>query len=163
MAPLFLGHGQDIINKIRKQKIVEEYLANQGSSTTASPAIDMEDESSLAIDNSVTNESSDVALDQSNMGFSFVNIHWALFSTGLSSVLAVILAGLYIAGCCYFRGRRQRQSCARHSELLHALSSSARHVSSNSRQQSGTYPGSSTSTSLPSQDAVGAPTYPVAR
>ena len=53
--------------------MVEEYLAKQESSTTASPAIDMRDDSRLAIDNSVTNESSDVSLDQSNNGFSFVN------------------------------------------------------------------------------------------
>ena len=61
----------------------------------------------------------------------------------------------FIVGCCYFHGRRQRQSRARHSELLHALSSSARY---------GNYPGSSTTTTTSlSQDAVGGPTYPVAR
>ena len=75
MAPLFLGHGQNVIDEIRKQQMVKEYLATRGSSTTASPAIDMEDDSSLAIDNSVTNQSSDVSLDQSNNEFSFVNIH----------------------------------------------------------------------------------------
>ena len=81
--------------------MVEEYLAKQGSSTTTSPAIDMRDNSSLAIDNSVTNESSDLSLDQSNNGFSFVNIHWASFSTGLSSVLTIVVADLFIATCCY--------------------------------------------------------------
>ena len=112
----------------------------------------MADDSNLAIDNSITNESSDVSLDQSNNGFSFVNIHWASFSTGLSSVLAVVLAGLFIAGCCYFRGRRQCQSRARHTELLHAFSSSARHVSSGIHPQSGKYPGPSGTSSSASQD-----------
>ena len=58
-----------------------------------------------------------------------------------------MLAGLLIAGCCYLRGRRQRQSRARHSELLHALSSSARHVSTATSSQSGKYPGINTGTS----------------
>ena len=65
-------------------------------------------------------------------------------------------------GCCYFRGRRQYQSCARHSELLHALSSSARNISSTPRPQSGNYLGSPPN-SASSQDTVGASTYPVAR
>ena len=106
MAPLLLSYGQDLIDQYHKEVMVEEYLAKQASSTTPSSAIEMADDSSLAIDNSISNESSDVSLDQSNNGFSFVNIHWASFSTGLSSVLAVVLAGLFIAGCCYFRGRR---------------------------------------------------------
>ena len=69
----------------------------------------------------------DKALDKSNNGFSFVNIYWASFSTGLSSVLAVLVAGLLIAGCCYFRGHQQRQSRARHTELLHTIAFSTRH------------------------------------
>ena len=85
-------------------------------------------------------------------GFSFVNIHWASFSTGLSSVLVVVLAGLFIVGWCYFRGRRQRQSRARHTQLLHALSSSARHVSSGASPQSGKYPDSSGASSSATQD-----------
>ena len=43
---------------------------------------------------------------------------------------AVVLVGLAIATCCYFKGRRQRQSRSRYSQLLHALSSTASHVSS---------------------------------
>ena len=69
-----------------------------------------------------------------------------------STVLAVVLAGLFIAGCCYFRGRQQCQSCARHTELLHALFSSARHVSSGTHPQSGKYPGPSGNSSPASQD-----------
>ena len=121
MSPsaFLFSSGDDIIKRYRMEKEVAEYLAS--STSTPSPAINMEDEATLSIDNSSSHESHDVALDQSNNGFSFVNIHWASFSTGLSSVLAVVLAGLFIAGCCYFRGRRQRQSRARHTQLLHCL------------------------------------------
>ena len=56
MAPPFLGRGQAIIDDIHRQQMVEEYLAKQGSSTTPAPAIDMRDDSDLAIDNSFTNE-----------------------------------------------------------------------------------------------------------
>ena len=117
MSPFLFSSGDAIFKRIKMEQEVEEYLKAKGTSTPA-PAIDMEDDSSLSIDNSSSNESHDVQLDQSNNGFSFVNIHWASFSTGLSSVLAVVLAGLFIAGCCYFRGRRQRQSRARHTQLL---------------------------------------------
>ena len=123
MSPFLISAGQAKIDAYRKEMLVKEYLAKQASSSTPAPAIEMSDESSLHIETNESHESSDVSLDQSNNGFSLVNIHWASFSTGLSSVLVVILAGLFIAGCCYFRGRRQRQSRARHSELLHALSS----------------------------------------
>ena len=123
MASFLLNAGQATIDEYRKEMLVKEYLAEQASSSTPAPAIEMSDESSLHIESNESNESSDVSLDQSNNGFSLVNIHWASFSTGLSSVLVVVLAGLFIAGCCYFRGRRQRQSRARHTELLHALAS----------------------------------------
>ena len=142
MAPLLFSYGDDIINRYRLEQEVSKFLAS--FTPAPSPAIAMEDESNLSIENSVSNESHDVALDQSNNGFSFVNIHWASFSTGLSSILAIVLAGIFIAGCCYLRGRRQRQSRARHTQLLHALSSSSRHVSSDHSGQSGKYPGSST-------------------
>ena len=82
MAPLLISHGHDLIERYRMEQKVSEYLAS--STTTPSPAIAMEDESSLAINNSVSSESSDISLDQSNHGFSFVNFHWASFSTGLS-------------------------------------------------------------------------------
>ena len=152
MAPLLITYGQSLVDEYRKEMLVKEYLAEQATSSTPAPAINMSDESSLHIENSESNESSDVSLDQSNHGFSLVNVHWASFSTGLSSVLVILLAGLLIAGCCYFRGRHQRQSRARHSELLHALSSSARHTSTPSSSQSGKYPGVSSAPSPASQD-----------
>ena len=150
MSPFLLSAGQASIDAYRKEMLVKEYLAKQAklaSTTTPAPAIEMSDESSLHIESNESNESSDVSLDQSNNGFSLVNIHWASFSTGLSSVLVVVLAGLFIAGCCYFRGRRQRQSRARHSELLHALSSKAHHTSTPPSAQSVKYPGSPAVTS----------------
>ena len=129
MASLLIEYGQELIDEIRTEWFVEEYLAKKGRSTTAASSIHLEDEADLSVENRVTNES--------NNGFSFVNIHWASFSTGLSSVLAVVLVGLFIAECCYFRGRRQRQSCAWHTELLHTIAFSSRHVSSPTRSQSG--------------------------
>ena len=152
MAPLLISYGQAIVDEYHKEQMVKQYLAEQATSSTPAPAIDMSDESTLHIENNESHESSDVSLDQSNHGFSLVNVHWASFSTGLSSVLVIMLAGLLIAGCCYLRGRRQRQSRARHSELLHALSSSARHVSTATSSQSGKYPGINTSPSSASQD-----------
>ena len=108
MVPLLISYGQNLVGQYRKKQLVKEYLAEQAVSYTPSPAIKMSDDSNLSIENNESHESSDVSLDQSNNGFSLINIHWASFSTGLSSVLVVILAGLFIAGCCYFRGRRQR-------------------------------------------------------
>ena len=43
-------------------------------------------------ESNVSIESSEVSLDQSNNGFSLVNLHWASFSTGHSSVIVVVLA-----------------------------------------------------------------------
>ena len=108
MAPLLISYRQGIVEDNRKEMLVKQYLAEQATSLTPAPAINMSDESSLHIVSSESNESSDVSLDQSNHGFSLANVHCASFSTGLSSVL-VILAGFLIAECCYFRGRRQRQ------------------------------------------------------
>ena len=123
MAPLLISYRQSIIDGIHKQQLVEEYIKQHGqpsASATESPAIHAKDEAEVSVESEVTNSSSDISLDQSNNGFSLVNLHWASFSTGLSSVLAVVLVGLFIAGCCYFRGRRQRQTRSCHTELLHA-------------------------------------------
>ena len=162
MSPFLLSAGQASIDAYRKEMLVKEYLAKQAKlagTTTPAPAIEMSDESSLHIESNESNESSDVSLDQSNNGFSLVNIHWASFSTGLSSVLVVVLAGLFIAGCCYFRGRRQRQSRARHTEILHALASKAHHTSTPPSDRSVKYPGSSAATSPASVDSG----FPVVR
>ena len=89
----------------------------------------------------INHESADVHLDQSNHGFSFINLHWASFSTGLSSVLTVIISLGLIAGCSYVGGRRQRQSRARHTELLRTIIHGAtKAVSTTPQQQSGAYP-----------------------
>ena len=48
MAPFgLLSHSQNLVDGYHTQRMVEEYLANRGSSTTASPIIDMEDELGL--------------------------------------------------------------------------------------------------------------------
>ena len=106
--------------------------------------MEFQDEADLSVENNISNESADVTLDQSNHGFSFINLHWASFSTGLSSVLAVVVCIILIAGCCYIRGRRQRQSRARHAEVLRTIVHGAtKAVSTASHQQSGAYPGPS--------------------
>ena len=108
MAPFGLfSPGQDMFQDFKDEQLVEAYLAKHGHQQhpTELPDINVQDEAELDHENNVSNESSDVSLDQSNQGFSLVNHHWASFSMGLSSVLAVVLE-LFIAGCCYFRGRR---------------------------------------------------------
>ena len=129
----------DIIKEQDEQQRLEEW--NKASTTTAAPPV-FHDEADLSVTNDVSHESSDVHLDQSNHGFSFINLHWASFSTGLSSVLAVIISLALIAGFCYVRGRRQRQSRARHVELLHTIVHGVtKAVSTATYQQSGAYPG----------------------
>ena len=157
-----LSYGQSIIDDIRNQQL--EYLTKNGhsSSVTEAPTIHAQDDAEVSVENEISNDSSDISLDQSNNGFSLVNLHWASFRTDLSSVLAVVLAGLLIAGCCYFRGCWQHQMCAHHTELLHALSSSTHYVSSTVRPQSGAYP-RPTSCSTNSVDTAGSPAYPIGR
>ena len=125
IMPLLIGYGQSIIDQYRKEMLVEEYLKERGLPTTAteSPVIHAQDDAEVNFETDITNSSADISLDQSNNGFSLVNLHWASFSTGLSSVLAVVVVCLSIAACCYCKGRRQRQSRSRPSQLLHALSS----------------------------------------
>ena len=60
--------------------------------------MEFQDEADLSVTNTVNSESSDVTLDQSNHGFSFINLHWVSFSTGLSSVLAVVISVALVAG-----------------------------------------------------------------
>ena len=134
---------ESIVDEYNKQRLIEEWLKkNVYTSTSAPPAIHAQDDASVSVETEVTDESEQVSLDQSNHGISFINLHWASFSTGLSSVLVVVLVGLAIASCCYFRGRRQRQARSRHSQLLHALSSTTSHVSTPVKRQSGVYPAS---------------------
>ena len=97
---------QDLIDRINSEEHVREWLRTSSTTTTPAPPVIFEDEADLSVHNDITSESHDVTLDQSNNGFSFVNVHWASFSTELSSVLAALLALAMVAGCCYFRGRR---------------------------------------------------------
>ena len=96
----------------------------------------------LSVSNEINHESADVHLDLSNYGFSFINLHWASFSTGLSSVLFVLISLGFIARCCYVRGPCQRQSRASHTELLRTIVHvTTKAISTNQQQQSGAYPG----------------------
>ena len=154
-----IGYGQKIIDDLRKEQYLAEWKKTSTTSTTTiAPPVVFEDEADLSVTNNISNESKDASLDQSNHGFSFVNIQWASFSTGLSSVLAVIVALVMVAGCCYFRGRCQRQSHACHTEVLCSIVAGANlNVSSHPRSQSGAYPGSSSPGSA--QASSGAPVY----
>ena len=125
MAPLLFSYGQSLIDEVYKQQLVEKYIKEHGKPVgngTEAPVIHAQDDSEVALDTEVNDSSSKISLDQSNNGFSLVNLHWSSFSTGLSSVLAVVLVGFIIASCCYLKGRRQRQTRSRHTELMHALS-----------------------------------------
>ena len=104
-----MGSPHSIHEKIRKQdERIAEWHRTATTTTTPAPSLEFHDEADLSVKNNVHNESADITLNQSNHGFSFINLHWASFSTGLSSVLTVVVCIILIAGCCYFRGRRQR-------------------------------------------------------
>ena len=126
---------------------IEEYglpPSVSGSHSLKDPTV-VGDDADLSV-NSVSETNSDEAtIDQSVNGISFINLHWASISTGISSLLAVVVLCFCIAGCCYFRGRRQRQSRARHAELLKSLARGRRHSSTPPHSQSGAYPGPSSS------------------
>ena len=116
-----MGGAQSVHDKIREQ---DERLAEwerTSTSTTQAPPLVFHKDADLFVSKEINHESADVHLDQSNNGFSFINLHWASFSTSLSSVLFVLIYPGLIAGCCYFRGRRQRQSHARQTELLRTI------------------------------------------
>ena len=72
-----------------KQDTLREFQRTSTTTTTA-PLMVFEDDADLSVHNEVNHESCDMHFDQSNHGLSFINIHWASFSTGLSSVLAVL-------------------------------------------------------------------------
>ena len=150
MAPFgLLSYGQNVIDEINTQILVEEYIAKNGgppgsTASTASPPIVIADDTNLSVNTQNVHE--ETTIDQSNHGVSFTNMHWASISTGLSSILAVVVVIFIVTGCCYFQGRRQRQSRARHVEVLRNIVSSAGHHSSTpAKVQSGAYPGPSSS------------------
>ena len=118
-----MGSAQSIINDMQERDKQDSLCAFQRTSTTPTTAKPMvfEDDADLSVHNEVNHESNNVHLDQSNLAFSFINIHWASFSTGLSTVHGVLISLLLIAGCCYFCGRRQCQSCAHQTELLRII------------------------------------------
>ena len=104
-----LGYMQNVLDDVRDQKLIEEWQRTSSpSTTTASPSIVIAKDADLSINTQITINSEETSIDQSNNGFSFIVIHWASFSTGLSSVLAVVVLFILISGCCYFRGWRQR-------------------------------------------------------
>ena len=151
MSPFLFSMGQDTIDRIHREELVcqhvEEFGIPQsvsGHAPRSNPTV-VGDEADLSINTDSEYSHDEATIDQSVNGISFINLHWASISTGISSVLAVVILCLFIAGCCYFRGRRQRQSRARHVELLKSLATGRRHSSTPPRPQSGAYPGTSSS------------------
>ena len=79
MAPLF-GYGQSIIDEVYKQCLVEQYIKEHGQSNggvTETPAVHAQDDAEVTVESDFTDSSDHVSLDQSNDGFSLVNLHWA--------------------------------------------------------------------------------------
>ena len=155
-----MGGAQSVHDKIREQdERIAEWERTSTSTTTQAPPLVFHDEADLSVSNKINHESADVHLDQSNHGFSFINLHWASFSTGLSSVLAVLISLGLIAGYCYARGHRQCQSRARHTKVLRTIVHGAiKTISTNQQQQSGAYPGPSSS--FQSSAVQRLPTFP---
>ena len=148
MAPLLFGYGQDLIDRIYKEVIVKEHIDKYGvpGSTVTSPSspVVVANDADLSVHSDSESNHEETTIDQSVHGVSFINMHWASISTGISSILAVVVLIFIVAGCCYFRGRRQRQSQARHTELLRNIASgSGHHTSTPVKVQSGAYPGPS--------------------
>ena len=153
MSPFLFSMGQDAIDRVHKEEMVRQHIADYGipASVTeitspglpSSPAV-VADEADLSVHSESESYHDEATIDQSVNGISFINLHWASILTGISSLLAVVVLTLIIAGCCYFRGRRQRQSRARHTELLRNIAT-GRHSSTPVKVQSGAYPGPSSS------------------
>ena len=151
MSPFLLNMGQDTIDRIHREELVRQHIEEfgipqsvSGHAPRSNPTV-VGDEADLSINTDSESSHDEATIDQSVNGISFINLHWASISTGISSVLAVVILCLFIAGCCYFRGRRQRQSRARHAELLKSLATGRRHSSTPPKPQSGAYPGNSPS------------------
>ena len=145
MSPFLLSMGQDTIDRIHREEIVRQHVEKFGippsvtGVSSCGPApnpVVIADEADLSVNSASESTHEEATIDQSVNGISFINLHWASISTGISSILAVAVLCLLITGCCYFRGRRQRQSRARHSELLRSLAT-GRHTSTPVRTQSG--------------------------
>ena len=130
MSPFLLSMGQDTIDQIHREDLVRQHVEQYGippSLSRTNPTV-VGDEADLSINSASESSHEEATIDQSVNGVSFINFHWASISTGISSVLAVVILCILIAGCCYFRGRRQWQSRARHAELLRSLAT-GRHSS----------------------------------
>ena len=70
-----LGYGQAIIDDLREQELIEEWKRTSTPSTVALPPMAFKDKADLSVTNEISHESSDVHLDQSNHGFSFINLY----------------------------------------------------------------------------------------
>ena len=99
MAPFgLLGHGQHLVDEWNKQILVEECISKNGIPGSASPPIVIADDADLSvhIDTETVNE--ETTIDQSVHGVSFINMHWASISTGISSILAVVILVFIVSG-----------------------------------------------------------------
>ena len=112
MSPFLFSMGQDTINHIHREEIVRQHIEKfgvpasvTGVSSRGQPStlVVVADEADLSVHSDSESTHEEATIDQSVNGISFINLHWASISTGISSILAVAVLCLVIAGCCYFR------------------------------------------------------------
>ena len=97
MSPFLFSMGQETIDRIHKEEMVRAHIEEFGLPPSVSGSHSLNDPTVVGDDadlsvNSVSETNSDEAtIDQSVNGISFINLHWASISTGISSLLAVVV------------------------------------------------------------------------
>ena len=88
MAPLLFGYGQDLIDRIHKEAVVKEHIDKYGvsGSAVASPSspVVVADDADLSVHSDSESNHEETTIDQSVHGVSFIVMHWASISTGIS-------------------------------------------------------------------------------
>ena len=96
MSPFLFSMGQDTIDKIHREEVVRDHIEEYGippSVSGSAPRFDptvVGDDADLSINSESESSHDETTIDQSVNGVSFINLHWASISTGISSVLAVV-------------------------------------------------------------------------
>ena len=96
--------GQEAIDRVHKEEMVRQQIAKYGlpvsvAGPPSSPAV-VADEADLSVHSESESSHDETTINQSVNGVSFINLHWASISTGISSILAVVVITIIIAGCC---------------------------------------------------------------
>ena len=108
MSPFLFSMGQETIDRIHQEEVVRQHIEKFGvpASVTgvsspglpSSPVV-VADEADLSVHSDSESTHEEATIDQSVNGISFINLHWASISTRISSILAVVVLCLIIAGC----------------------------------------------------------------